>query len=155
MGYLLCSAKFGMELAQDRELERGMGRGARDEPMWRGSTSPHRTLVATPTTLEVGVPDGTQGWLRIRAQVSDQGQVSASLAGGSSASQEMLHRELPALNAFLHNEQMPVYGRGRGAELRCGRRDGGRCGSSDVVPWRVSGGSNGEPNWRPDGRGVR
>jgi hypothetical protein len=69
---------------------------------------PHRTLVATPTTLEVGVPNGTEGWLRVRAQVGEQGQVNASVAAGSSAGQEMLHRELPALNAYLHSEQMTV-----------------------------------------------
>ncbi len=71
-------------------------------------SEPHRTLVATPTALEVGVPDGTQGWIKIRAEVGEQGQVNASLAAGSSASQEMLHRELPALNAYLHSEQMTV-----------------------------------------------
>jgi hypothetical protein len=68
----------------------------------------HRTLVATPTVLEVGVPNGTQGWVKIRAEVSSEGQVNASLAAGSSASQEMLHRQLPALNAYLHSEQMTV-----------------------------------------------
>ena len=73
-----------------------------------GSIGGHRALLATPTTLEVGVPDGTQGWLKIRAEVGDQGQVNASLAAGSSAGQEMLHRELPALNAYLHSEQMRV-----------------------------------------------
>ncbi len=68
----------------------------------------HETLVATPTTLEVGVQNGTQGWLKIRAEVGGQGEVNASLAAGSSGAQEMLHSQLPALNAYLHSEQMPV-----------------------------------------------
>lgn len=72
------------------------------------AAEPHRTLVATPTTLEVGVPNGTQGWLKIRAEVGGQGEVTASLAAGSSSGQQALHSQLPALNAYLHNEQMAV-----------------------------------------------
>ena len=68
----------------------------------------HRTLVATPTTLEVGVQSGTQGWLRIRAEVGDQGAVNASLSASSSGGRELLHSQAPALNAFLHSEQMAV-----------------------------------------------
>ncbi len=68
----------------------------------------HQTLLVTPTTLEVGVPNGTQGWLKIRAEVGGQGEVNASLTAGSSGAQEMLHSQLPALNAYLHSEQMPV-----------------------------------------------
>jgi len=54
------------------------------------------------------VPNGTQGWLKIRAEVGGQGEVNASLTAGSSGAQEMLHSQLPALNAYLHSEQMPV-----------------------------------------------
>lgn len=68
----------------------------------------HRMLLATPTALEVGVQSGTQGWLRIRAEVSEQGAVNASLAAGSSGGRELLHSQIPALNAFLHSEQMSV-----------------------------------------------
>lgn len=68
----------------------------------------HRTLFATPTTLEVGVRDGGQGWLKIRAEVGSEGSVTASLAAGSMSGQEMLKTQLPALNAYLHNEQMAV-----------------------------------------------
>ncbi len=68
----------------------------------------HRTLLSTPTTLEVGVQSGTQGWLRIRAEVGDQGAVNASLAAGTSGGSSLLHSQLPALNAFLHSEQMAV-----------------------------------------------
>jgi hypothetical protein len=70
----------------------------------------HRILTATPTTLEVGVSNGTQGWLKIRAEMSESGQVNASLSSATSAGQEMLHRELPALTAYLHQERVPVNG---------------------------------------------
>jgi hypothetical protein len=68
----------------------------------------HRIVTATPTTLEIGVANGTQGWLKIRAEMSDSGQVNASLSSATSAGQEMLHRELPALTAYLHQERVPV-----------------------------------------------
>jgi hypothetical protein len=68
----------------------------------------HRMLAATPTTLEVGVANGTQGWLKIRAEMTGGGVVNASLSSATSAGQEMLHRELPALTAYLHQERVTV-----------------------------------------------
>lgn len=68
----------------------------------------HRTLLATPTTLEVGLANGAQGWLKIRAEVTDGGAVNASLSTSNSAGQEMLHRELPALTAYLHDERVAI-----------------------------------------------
>lgn len=67
----------------------------------------HRTLLATPTALEVGLASGTQGWLKIRAEMTDGG-VTASLSSATSAGQEMLHRELPALTAYLQEERVAV-----------------------------------------------
>ncbi|WP_188757717.1 hypothetical protein [Edaphobacter acidisoli] len=67
----------------------------------------HKTLVATPTVLEVGIPNGTQGWLKVRAELANGG-INASLAAASPGGQEMLHRELPALTAFLQQEKVAV-----------------------------------------------
>lgn len=67
----------------------------------------HRTLVATPTVLEVGIPNGTQGWLKVRAELAG-GSVNASVAAASSAGQEMLHRVLPALTAYLQQEKVAL-----------------------------------------------
>ncbi|WP_353068807.1 hypothetical protein RBB75_17385 [Tunturibacter empetritectus] len=67
-----------------------------------------RTLSATPTALEVGIPDGTHGWLKVRAEISDGGVVNASVSAASLASQEMLHRELPSLTAYLQSEKVAV-----------------------------------------------
>ncbi len=72
------------------------------------ATEPHQTLVATPTALEVGVHSGSQGWLKIRAEVAGEGEVSASLAAASPSGEQMLKGQLPALNAYLHSEQMSV-----------------------------------------------
>jgi hypothetical protein len=63
------------------------------------------TLVATPTTLEVGVPRGAEGWLKIRAEVGSDG-ISASLSTVSHAGQSMLRDQLPAINAFLQGEHI-------------------------------------------------
>ncbi len=80
----------------------GSGAAARSlEPM-------PRTLSATPTALEVGIPDGTHGWLKVRAEMTDGGVVNASVSAASSASQEMLHRELPSLTAYLQTEKVAV-----------------------------------------------
>jgi hypothetical protein len=68
----------------------------------------HRTLLATPMALEVGVANGTQGWLKIRAEMTDSGVVNASLSSATSSGQEMLHRELPALTAYLQDERVAV-----------------------------------------------
>jgi hypothetical protein len=67
-----------------------------------------RMLTATPTALEVGIQNGTHGWLRVRAEMADGGAVNASVSASSSAGQEMLHRELPALTAYLQEEKVAV-----------------------------------------------
>jgi hypothetical protein len=67
-----------------------------------------KTLSATPTMLEVGVASGTHGWLKIRAEMTDGGVVNASLSATSSSGQEMLHRELPSLTAFMQSEGVGV-----------------------------------------------
>jgi hypothetical protein len=67
-----------------------------------------RMLTATPTSLEVGIQNGTHGWLKVRAEMTDGGVVNASVSAASSAGQEMLHRELPALTAYLQQEKVAV-----------------------------------------------
>ena len=67
-----------------------------------------RMLTATPTTLEVGIANGTHGWLKVRAEMATGGGVNASLSAASPAGQEMLHRELPSLTAYLQQEQVAV-----------------------------------------------
>jgi hypothetical protein len=65
-------------------------------------------LTATPTSLEVGIQNGTHGWLKVRAEMTDGGVVNASVSAASSAGQEMLHRELPGLTAYLQEEKVAV-----------------------------------------------
>ena len=67
-----------------------------------------RMLAATPTSLEVGIQNGTNGWLKVRAEMADDGVVNASVSSPSPTAIEMLHRELPALTAYLQEEKVAV-----------------------------------------------
>ncbi len=68
-----------------------------------------RLLTATPTSLEVGIQNGAHGWLKVRAEMAGGSTVvNASVSAASFAGQEMLHRELPALTAYLQEEKVSV-----------------------------------------------
>ncbi|QHN03916.1 hypothetical protein FTO74_11455 [Granulicella sp. WH15] len=74
-----------------------------------GAIPAHETLSATPNVLEVGVASGTHGWVRVRAELQPaSGEVMASVVANSSASAESLHRQLPALTAYLASERLDV-----------------------------------------------
>lgn len=75
----------------------------------RTSEAAPQMLQATPNMLEVGVASGTHGWLKIRAEMSGGGVVNASLSPASSSAQDMLHRELPSLTAYLQSEHVAVH----------------------------------------------
>jgi hypothetical protein len=118
-----------------------------------------RTLSATPTALEVGIPDGTHGWLKVRAEMSD-GVVNASVSAPSAASQEMLHRELPSLTAYLQSEKVAVNTvvvhpiASPGAEPR-GYQAGTESGGSGQTPQRSNeGGEQGQGSLRATADGA-
>ncbi len=67
-----------------------------------------RMLSATPNALEVGIQDGAHGWVRVRAEMTDGGSVNALVSAASPQGQEMLHRELPSLTAYLQQEKVTV-----------------------------------------------
>jgi hypothetical protein len=74
-----------------------------------GAPPAHETLAATPNVLEVGVASGTHGWVRVRAELQPaSGEVTASVVANSAASAESLHRQLPALTAYLASERLDV-----------------------------------------------
>jgi hypothetical protein len=75
----------------------------------RPSEAAPQMLQATPNSIEVGVASGTHGWLKIRAEMSGGGVVNASLSTASTSGQEMLHRELPSLTAYLQSERVAVH----------------------------------------------
>ena len=63
-----------------------------------------RTLVASAKVLEVGVASGTHGWVRVRAEMGTTGEVNASVVAASAAHVDALHKDLPALGAYLASE---------------------------------------------------
>lgn len=67
-------------------------------------------LTASPGTLELGLHTGSHGWVKVKAEVDGQtGEVSAVVHAGSAQSAETLHRELPALSAYLEGEQVALH----------------------------------------------
>lgn len=67
-----------------------------------------KTFVATPNVLEVGIADGAHGWLRVRAEVGQSGEVAATVIAASASAADGLHKELPAISAYLAGEQVGV-----------------------------------------------
>lgn len=67
-----------------------------------------RVLAATSGVLEVGISGGSHGWLRVRAELGDEGLVTASLLTSSAGSAEVLDKELPSISAFLASEQVGI-----------------------------------------------
>jgi hypothetical protein len=105
------TASFGRGVHQGSTAELTPSVGSHNvtysgEQMATGESRPG-LLGATPTSLEVGIANGTHGWLKIRAEM-EGGVVTASLSPGSMAGQEMLHRELPSLAAYLQEEKLGV-----------------------------------------------
>jgi hypothetical protein len=108
-----------------------------------------RMLAATPTSLEVGIQNGTHGWLKVRAEMTDGGVVNASVSAASPAGQEMLHRELPALSAYLQEEKVAVNAVIVHAPSAAGtdaRSSSGTDGAGGQTPQRSNGGEDQHQN---------
>ena len=67
-----------------------------------------RVFEASTNALEVGVASGTHGWLRVRAELDTDGAVVAQVVAGSAGAAAALHKELPAISAYLAHEQVGV-----------------------------------------------
>jgi hypothetical protein len=67
-----------------------------------------KTLVSTPSVLEVGITGGAHGWLRVRAELEHTGEVTASLMASSVTSADALHKQLGAMSAYLKSEVVGV-----------------------------------------------
>ncbi len=112
------------------------------------------TLVATPNVLEIGVASGSHGWLRVRAEMGQMGQVTASVAAASSGATEGLHKELPAIAAYLASERVDVSGLSVSATAKVAgtqdaamsfgngtnQRGGNPSGAAEKMPAKVEGG---------------
>ena len=66
-----------------------------------------RVIEASAGALEVGLATGTHGWLRVRAELGEGGTVLAQVVARAGAA-ESLHKDLPAISAYLAHEQVGV-----------------------------------------------
>ena len=67
----------------------------------------HPVMAAGPGRLDVGVFDGTHGWLRIHAELGAGGAVNASLTASASA-HEALRAAVPEMARYLESEAVTV-----------------------------------------------
>lgn len=67
-----------------------------------------KTLAASSNVLEVGIESGTHGWLRVRAELGQTGEVTASMVAASAGQADTLRRELPAISTYLAGESVGV-----------------------------------------------
>ena len=70
-------------------------------------TEAPQVISVSPSRLEVGVTNGSHGWLKVRAELND-GVVTAHLSSATPVGEAMLHREVGALQTFLREEQIPL-----------------------------------------------
>jgi hypothetical protein len=69
--------------------------------------NPAHVLAGGPGQLEVGVLDGTHGWLKIRAELGTDGSVNALLTSNATSHEE-LRESVPALSGYLISESVNV-----------------------------------------------
>jgi hypothetical protein len=67
----------------------------------------HQVMAAGPGRLDIGVFDGTHGWLRIRAELGAGGAVNASLTASAPA-HEALRAAVPEMASYLQSEAVNV-----------------------------------------------
>ena len=101
-----------------------------------------KTLAATPNVLEIGVGDGTHGWLKVRAQMGQAGEVAASLVTSSAGQAEQIRRDLPGLSRYLAAESVEVRSIVvHAAEASAGAQSA-TAGSANAGPGREAGGNS-------------
>jgi len=68
----------------------------------------HSYDAATPNQLEVGLQGGAFGWLKVRAEMGQNGEVNAYLRGSSVNSTELLQAQAPGIAAYLGAQEVAV-----------------------------------------------
>ena len=108
------------------------------EVLEAAAATPHRAeqaslMAAAPGVLEVGLASTTHGWLRVRAELDESGQVSAQVLTASAGAAENLHKKLPAMTAYLATEQVGLSSLAVHAmEQSAGTQESGLGGGSDA-----------------------
>ena len=63
---------------------------------------------ASTKLLEVGMASGSNGWIKVRAESDSGGAISASVTANTGTAVEALHKDLPALTAYLKEQAVTV-----------------------------------------------
>jgi hypothetical protein len=87
-----------------------LGQPANSGYLTAGNGSQYSLLSATPTAVEVGISSGGLGWIKIRAELTGSGDISASLIGTSSVALVKLENDLPKLISYLQAEKIQLSG---------------------------------------------
>ena len=114
-------------------------------PAQGGAQGPEvKTLAATPNLLEVGIESGTHGWLRVRAELGQTGEVTASMVASSAGQADTLRRELPAMSTYLAGESV-------GVSSLVVNATGAAAGAQDAAMSLGAGAQGGDANGRAQG----
>jgi len=62
-----------------------------------------------PNQLEVGLQSGGLGWLKVRAELTNTGEVNAYLRGSSTDSTGLLQMQAPKIEAYLGTQDVAVH----------------------------------------------
>ena len=114
---LIPPSTIHLQAADGERAIAGQKAAAQDAPL-RSLSTENRSLhsaqqqpsVSAGSTrlLEVGLESGTNGWLKVRAESDGRGEISASLIATTGNAVEALHKELPALTAYLKDQAVTV-----------------------------------------------
>ncbi|HEY5056803.1 MAG TPA: hypothetical protein VII58_11625 [Acidobacteriaceae bacterium] len=72
-----------------------------------GGLSLNPAIASGPSRLEVGIFDGTHGWLKVRAEMTAAGEIATSLTVKAPAIQA-LHAALPEIAGYLQSEGINI-----------------------------------------------
>ncbi len=114
-----------------------------------------QVVLTAGNVLEVGVAGGVHGWLRVRAEMSEGGEVSAQVIAASAGAAENLHKEMPAMQAYLATEQVGVSSlvvnaaeKGEGAQDAAMAFSGGQSFAEQSFDGQAKGGTEERALWQ-------
>lgn len=96
-------------------LQGGTGSLASAQRHVTGSQDPNELTVKSyeapaPNQLEVGISGGSMGWLKVRAELNENGEVHAYLHSASAGAEETLRSQSAQMQSYLSSQEVRVTG---------------------------------------------
>jgi hypothetical protein len=96
-------------------LQGGTGSLASAQRHVTGSQDPNELTVKSyeapaPNQLEVGISGGSMGWLKVRAELNENGEVHAYLHSASAGAEETLRSQSSQMQSYLSSQEVRVTG---------------------------------------------